>query len=312
LASRTKAWASGFAAAGVAFALAGCGPRVKTDVLSNDRASALCAAMETAAKIKDLVFQRAVKQTPASNRLALAQLAKQSTVRIEAPLLDSYDDDAKQTKCSGQLHVTLPPGAVRNLGDTSDLTAAIKYSAQPTPDHFSTDYQVTGADDLISGIAGADITEWASKLQPNGMPAEGAPIPVGTPAPESAAPQSAPSTVAAAPATSVFSVARPLAVAKHPPTASLPPSAAAAPYGPALLARCRWARSYADRTICGDPALEAEDRRIQRLYRNALAEDSTGEVRRIAQSELGAREGCQDRDCIEEWFKQREADLSPR
>ena len=98
------AWASGFV---IALALAACGPRVKTDTLSNDRAAALCAAMDTAAEIKNLVFEQAEKQTPASNRLALTQLAKQANLRIEAPLLDSYDDDTRKTTCSGQLHLAL-------------------------------------------------------------------------------------------------------------------------------------------------------------------------------------------------------------
>lgn len=304
------AWASGLA---IALAVAACGPRVKTDTLANDRAAALCAAMDTAAEIKNLVFEQAEKQTAASNRLALTQLAKQANLRIEAPLLDSYDDDSKKTTCSGQLHLAMPAGAVRNLGDTSDLTASVKYSAQPTPDRLGMAYQVSGADVLISGVAGADITEWASKLQPNGMPAEGAPVPVGAPAPESAAPPQAVAGVTPVPAiqvptTGATPAPRTVATAKR----AEPPSPAYAGLAPPLLPRCRWARSYADRAICGDPSLEAEDRRIAALYRAALAQDDTGEVRRVAQSEHAAREGCQDRDCILEWFRQREADLSQR
>ncbi len=311
----SKAWASGFV---IALALAACGPRVKTDTLANDRAAALCSAMDTAAEIKNLVFEQAEKQTPASNRLALTQLAKQANLRIEAPLLDSYDEDSRKTTCSGQLHLALPAGAVRNLGDTSDLTASVKYSAQPTPDRLGMTYQVSGADVLISGVAGADITEWASRLQPNGMPAEGAPVPVGAPAPESAAPPQAVAGVTPVPAIQVPTTpgaggTRPVATTKRaPPIAGAPPPPAYAGLGPPLLPRCRWARSYADRTICGDPVLEAEDRRIAALYRAALAQDDTGEVRRVAQSERAARQGCQDRDCILEWFKQREADLSGR
>jgi len=314
-----KAWASGVA---IALALAACGPRVKTDTLSNDRAAALCAAMDTAAEIKNLVFEQAEKQTAASNRLALTQLAKQANLRIEAPLLDSYDDDSRKTTCSGELHLALPAGAVRNLGDTSDLTASVKYSAQPTPDHLGMSYQVTGADVLISGVAGADITDWASKLQPNGMPAEGAPVPVGAPAPESAAPPQPVAGVTPVPAIQVPTASiplqaggptpRPTVTAKRAQPIAGPPSPAYAGLGPPLLPRCRWAHSYADRTICGDPSLEAEDRRIAALYRAALAQDDTGEVRRVAQSERAARQGCQDRDCILEWFRQREADLSQR
>jgi len=311
-----RAWASG-----LAVALAACGPPVKIDTLSNDRAAALCAAMDTAAEIKNLVFEQAEKQTSASNRLALTQLAKQAYLRIEAPLLDSYDEDSKKTTCSGQLHLTLPAGAVRNLGDTSDLAASVKYSAQPTPDHLAMTYQVSGVDVLISGVAGADISEWASKLQPIGMPAEGAPTPVGAPAPESATPPQAVAGVTPVPAIQVPTTPiptqpggpgpRPVATVKRaPPIAGAPTSSAYA--GLPLLPRCQWARSYVDRTICGDPVLEAEDRRIAAMYRAALAQDDSGEVRRVAQSEHAAREGCQDRDCILEWFRQREADLSQR
>jgi hypothetical protein len=281
----------------------------KIDALATDRASAICASMETAAEVKNLIFQQAAKQTAAANRLALTQLAKQASLRIESPVLDSYDDESKKTACSGHLHVSLPAGAVRNLGDTSDLTASVKYTSQPTPDHLGATYQVTGAEDLTSGIAGADISDWASHLQPNGMPAEGAPVAV----PASATPAPPPQTI--------VSLGGPAPAAQPPAAPPRPaqplrqgqgyvgaPNAAGQPF--AQLPRCAWARSYADRMICGDPALEAEDRRIARLYRQALAEDSTGEVRRVAQSEHAQREGCRDRDCIVEWFKQREADLS--
>jgi hypothetical protein len=296
---------------GFALTLAACGPQVRTDALNTDRASAICAAMDTAAEIKNRIFEQAEKLTPASNRLAMAQLAKQANLRIEAPLLDAYDPSAKKTICSGQLHISLPAGAVRNLGDTSDLTSAIKYSAQPAADRVGVDYQVMGADNLISGIAGADITDWASKLQPAGMPAEGAPVPsvAGAPA------QPPPTVVAVAPPAPMTPQPAvqppPLVMAKRP-----PPRLPAPPYPAKDLAelppmpRCHWAQTYADRTICADPALEAEDRRIGALYRAALANDDTGEVRRVGQSERDAREGCQDRDCILEWFRQREADLS--
>jgi hypothetical protein len=266
--------------------------------------------MDTAAEVKNLIFQQAEKQTTASNRLALTQLAKQSFLRIESPLLDSYDDDTKKTTCSGHLHVSLPAGAVRNLGDTSDLIASVKYSAQPTPDHLGSTYQVSGAEDLISGIAGADITDWAAHLQPNGMPAEGAPVPAMASAPPPVA-----STAGSVPMPPDLAAgAAPPSPPAHPSiatgrqTEASPPDVAG--QEPPRLPRCQWARSYADRMICGDAALEAEDRRIARLYRRALAEDPTGEVRRVAQSEHAQREGCRDRDCIVEWFKQREADLS--
>jgi hypothetical protein len=282
------------AAACALLALAACGPKVKTSTLSADQASALCAASETAAAIKGLVFDAAGKQTAPSNRLALAQLARQANLRIEGPLLDSYDKDARKTTCSGHLHLNLPPGAVRNLGDTSDLTTSIKYSVEPSVPGGLT-YQLSGADALASGIAGADISEWASKLQPGGMPAEGAPIPA-------AAPGALPS-----PTTAPSALATPADAPVRPAMAS-----PMRPAEPLASRRCSSARSYADRTICSDPELAAEDHRISALYRAALANDDTGEVRRVAQSERGAREGCQDRDCIIEWFKQREADLSPR
>ena len=303
----TRAWVGGCA---IALALAACGPGVKTPALNTDQASALCAALDTAAQVKDLIFDQAEKQTPASNRLALTQLAKQASLRIASPLLDSYDEDAKKTNCSGTLHLTLPAGAVRNLGDTSDLTANIKYSSQPASDHIGVTYQVSGADTLISGVAGADITDWAARLAPNGMPAEGAPVPASAPAPVSAAPP--PIAAVEAPVAVTPAPQRPLGLGRRLPPVEYGGRPAPFGYGPPPLPRCQWARSYADRTICNDPALEAEDRRIQALFRAALANDDTGEVRRTAQSERGAREGCQDRECIEEWFRQREADLSPR
>ena len=85
---------------GLALVLAACGPAIKTDALNTDRGSAICAAMDTAAEVKNRIFDQAEKLTPASNRLALSQLAKQADLRIQAPLLDAYDAGARKTLCS--------------------------------------------------------------------------------------------------------------------------------------------------------------------------------------------------------------------
>lgn len=286
-----RKWA--VAAASAMLALAGCGPKVKTSGINTDQASALCAAMDTSAAVKGLVFDAAQKQTAPANRLALGQLAKQASLRIERPLLDSYDEDTRKTTCSGQLHLNLPPGAVRNLGDTSDLTASIKYSAEPSGSG-GLDYQLTGAEALTSGIAGADISAWASQLQPAGMPVEGAPVPAAAPG--------------AQPTAS-------MGPAMQPPATPVAAPTTAPPRGPTRTAEsgpCRNARTWADHVICSDPELYAEDRHVAALYREALASDPTGEVRRVYQAERPVRDGCQDRECIVEWFKQREADLSGR
>ena len=294
-----KAWVSAATAASLALGLGGCGPGVDPGANQNRTlANAICASPDTAAAIRDYIFASAEMQTAASNRLALTQLAKQAALRIDVPSLVNYDDLTRRTTCQGQLHLILPTGAVRNLGDSGDIVVDVKYTAQQGAEDAGMTYKVTGAENVISGVAAADISAWAARAQSSGMPAEAAPEPAvaASASPRSAAPAAPPG---------------PVEMAKRPPTANLeaPPRAG---YGPPPLPRCRWARSYADRTICGDPALEAEDRRIQRLFRAALAEDNTGEVRRTAQSEHFEREGCQDRDCIVQWFKQREADLSPR
>ena len=299
-----KAWAAAVAAASLVLGLSGCGPGVDSGANQNRTlANAICASPDTAAAIRDYIFASAEMQTAAGNRLALTQLAKQAALRIDIPALVNYDDLTRRTTCQGQLHLILPTGAVRNLGDSGDIVVDVKYTAQQGAEDAGMTYKVIGAENVISGIAAADISAWAARAQSSGMPTEPAPEPAVAASANPRPPAPAPAALAAAPP--------PVQMAKRPPTANLetPPPAR---YGPPPLPRCRWARSYADRTICGDPALEAEDRRVQRLFRAALADDDTGEVRHTAQSEHFEREGCQDRDCIVQWFKQREADLSPR
>ena len=310
LSIRARVWVSRIALAGLALALTACGPGFNTGADQNRTlGTAICASPDTAAAVRDMIFADAEKQTNPANRLALTQLAKQAALRIDLPALVSYDDTSRRTTCQGQLHLILPTGAVRNLGDAGDIVLDAKYTAQPANDDTGMNYKVIGAESVVSGIAAADISDWAAKLQAGATMRE-------TPPPAAPAPSAAPrpATVAAAatPAKPAPTSPQPAPEAKRPAMAGLAPLAPAPGFGPPLVPRCGWARSYADRTICGDPVLEAEDRRIQRMFRAALAQDDTGEVRRTAQSERGDREGCQDRDCIMQWFRQREADLSPR
>jgi hypothetical protein len=123
--------------------------------------------MGTYDELKKIVFEQAEKQAAGPTKLALPDLAKDSTVRVELPVLDSYDKDTEKTTCAGALHIVLPEGAVKAVGGGQDLSARVKYTTQPAADGSGTVYELLGGDDLIGGLAGADLSDWAARFEPH-------------------------------------------------------------------------------------------------------------------------------------------------
>jgi hypothetical protein len=149
----------------VSAVLAACGQQAPAPAAPPSHA-ALCASPATIAEVKAIVFENAAKAAAGNNKLALPDLAQQTTATLQMPVLDSFDSQTQKTSCAGQLHLSLPTGAVTAMGGAQDLTADIKYTAQPAADGSGTVYSVLGAGDIIQGLSEADLSVWAQRLQP--------------------------------------------------------------------------------------------------------------------------------------------------
>ncbi len=123
-----------------------------------------CADAQTIEQVKAIIFDNARKLASSATKLAIPELAKQSVVKISLPLLDEYNKDTKKVSCSGRVEITFPDGAASALGGASQTSLDIKYTAQPAADGSGTVFTVYGADDLLQGIASADLSKWAARL----------------------------------------------------------------------------------------------------------------------------------------------------
>ncbi len=229
-------------AAASGLAVTGCSRR---PVAANP--AAICAARDSAERLKQALFQRAASDQFGHNRSAMPKLVQQSRLRLKYPLLDAYDRDTQRATCSATVVVRLP-GGVLNPGAT-EPSSQVHYTLQPMADGSGLHFDMTGGDEVVSGIAEADASRWAAAngLAPTvavaqaapglevvgaGRPAAPAPVLAGAPTPGPPKPPAPPRLVAvaaqpAAPPRLVTVAAQPI---RH--TASRP-----APSSPVRVAR---------------------------------------------------------------------------
>lgn len=96
---------------------------------------------------------------------------------------------------------------------------------------------------------------------------------------------------------------------QQPPTISAPPQFTAPPTNKTSF-DCAKARTYAETTICSDPELAQLDRQLAVTYANAVRQDATGEVRAGGRAALAERNACRDRQCLLDWFTERNETLA--
>lgn len=273
--SAGRAW-RGIAVLPISCLLAACQPKpIATDVAASvQRPSDTCVSPTTFEEVKGAIFDEAQKRASGANKLALQQIGVQSRARIDMAVLDEFNADTQKTSCSGRMRLSVPAGAIAELGDGTEITLDIKYTAQPSADGASTVYTVLGAQDLIAGLSVAEVSNWASRAATAALEAQPAepmlPAPV---APVERAP------------------------------AEDPPAAFQTSFD------CNKARSYAEVTICSTAELAVADRQLAETYRLALAADQTGQVRSAARLAWRAREACRSLQCLREWYARRRLDL---
>ncbi len=73
---------------------------------------------------------------------------------------------------------------------------------------------------------------------------------------------------------------------------------------------CKRARSFAEKTICGDTRLATRDAKLALLYDRAVSGPFGAAVKASSLSSWRQREACLDVDCVVAWYDRREAKLS--
>ena len=111
----------------------------------------LCSSQRTYDLIKRELFRRAA-QVRGSDQAAFNKLAAYSSIRMDAPMLRSHDEDLGTVSCSGTLALDLPPG-VAVVGGRRTLTADIGYSLQPAADGSGDVLTLTNADAILTPLA---------------------------------------------------------------------------------------------------------------------------------------------------------------
>lgn len=278
-----------------------------------------CASNATYARLKEVVFEEAVRIRN-SDPANLDTLAAHSVVRMEQPVVKSRDENLNVTVCTGRFVLELPPGAEAGFEGARRLTADIEYAAQAAADGSGLVYQLNGAEPIIYRLAAFDLQ--GRRYRAPGSPpltefAEAAPV-EGQP-PMSSAPLPAPSQPAPPPEPrpdpepeSRFERREPA-----PPPAPRPRQPEVRPEPESRASsrpsfNCRSARTRSERMVCSSDRLAAKDRAMSSLFYSALA-DADGrtraELRRTRDRFLAYREGCGSEACVAGAYDGRVAEI---
>lgn len=236
-----------------------------------------CASSAAYERLKRLVFREAARAGH-SDPANFDTLATNSVVRMENPVVESRDEALGITTCAGRFVIELPPGAERGFGGERRLIADVRYTAQAAADGSGLVYRLSGAEPIISRLAGFDLGRQAP---PIALP----------PPPQQVEPQ-LPSPVPAEREGGID--ARP---APEPVRAAPRPSFS-----------CAAARTRSERMVCSSGALAASDRAMASLYHSALADADGRQRRALTRTRdrfLAYRERCPNEACIAEAYQGR-------
>lgn len=253
-----------------------------------ERRNRLCASSATYDRLKELVFDEAVRAR-AADPANLDTLAASAVVRMENPVVSRGDQELGETLCEGRFVLELPPGAERALAGERRLAAEIRYGVQTAADGSGLVYRIEGAEPIVARLAAFDL----AGAQLPSPPVELPPV---TPAP-------------AAPAPPAPGFAPPREIVQPLPRKAAPPVPRPAPVASARPSfNCRYARTRGERLICASPQLAAADRAMSSLYFSAIAEADPATKRRIRASRdpfLRARDRCPNAACVADIYDQR-------
>ena len=269
------------------------------------RLQQLCASSTTYGRLKQVAFEEAFRLRNA-DPTNLDRLAASSVVRMEAPVVKSFDDGSDVVVCGGRFVLELPPGAERAFNGERRLVADVEYSAQPAADGSLMVYEMRGAEGIVSRLASFDMpgapppapvgeeVELAEALPPSsalGGPeqADEADEPTATPTPRATAEPTPRPTSRATPTPT------PRATAGR----DEAPARARASSNPSF--NCRYAKTRGEEMVCGSGRLAAKDRAMSSLFYSALNDADPRqrrELRRTRDRFLVYRDRCADEACV--------------
>ncbi len=278
----------------VIFAMRGKGPardKLGTEQVSASAQSSVerrCASQRTYDRIKTELFRRAA-QTRGSDQTAFDRLSSYSVVRMERPLLSSFDENLGTVRCSGLLAIDLPPG-VAVVGGRRTLSAEIDYVLQPAADGSGDVVILEGADSVVVPLA----TLVRTGSEPRG--------PVLAPAPP---------TIGAGQTSGASEPQQPFEPAPARPPEAERPIAATPAARPSF--NCRHARTSGEIAVCSDRGLAALDRQMAAQYYGAIAAADARQRRLLTNTRdvfLRYRDRCQTDACIADAYRGRMREIS--
>jgi len=241
-----------------------------------------CGSQRTYDLIKRELFRRAA-QLRGSDQAAFDRLAAYSVVRMDAPMLQSHDEDLDRVTCAGALALDLPPG-VAVVGGRRTLTANIGYAIQPAADGNGEVLTLTSAEGIITPLATLARTGSAT----------GDPLAPATTNDSDDVPDLGDDPLA------------PPAAA--PPVQTAPPPAPPARTNASPSFNCRNARTRGEIAVCGDAGLASLDRQMASQFNTALARADAEEralLQRTRSRFLSYRDQCRSDSCIADTYRGR-------
>lgn len=143
---------------------AGCGKIKQADPQAATKARAAAKRQQAACgsaiaydRLKGLVFDLAQRDR-GGDSTALDALADYSFVRVDNPVVESWDPELEITHCSGRLVLEMPAGVRRAFGGEHRLQADIDYTAQAAADGKGHVYAIAGAGPMAARLAGFNLT----------------------------------------------------------------------------------------------------------------------------------------------------------
>ena len=264
----------------------------------NEALQAACASNATYERLKEVVFEEAVRVRNA-DPANLDTLATNSVVRMENPVVKSRDENLNVTVCSGRFVLELPPGAERAFGGQRRLTADVEYAAQAAVDGSGLVYRLNGAEPIIYRLASFDLQRQPQVpgTAPQTQLAQAEDDSADEEPAERRAEEREREEPAPAPQRRPEPVARPVPAPAPVRTAVARPSF-----------NCAAARTRSERMVCGNGSLAASDRAMSSLYYSALANADSRQraaIRRTRDRFLAYRERCGSEACIAEAYQGR-------
>ena len=261
-----------------------------------DRLRKACASEGTYHRLKELVFDEAVRVGRVDPR-SLDLVAAGSTVRMEDPLVKSRDEELNVTVCTGKFVLDLPPGAENAFDGMRRVSAEIEYSAQAAADGSGLVFQMGGAEPIIYRLATVGMN--------------GQPLPRTVEVPQPSAPPTAPPQVAVVNEPAAPAAATPTRPAT-PPAPRKAPEAAAARTAASPSFNCRHAGTRTEKLVCSSGGLAAKDRQMASIYYAAMANADAAtrsHLRRSRDSFLVRRERCATEECVTAVYNARIAEI---